>query len=146
MSHAVAAAATAIVSAAPTASSATSAIGGAAASTAGTPSARLNGGGDDDAAAGGAAEANRHALSAEEVEQITQTYEAAVGVLADEDARLAQVTSLLPLLRLGIGVHHSGLLPVLRELVELLFAEDFQPELTAIRNYIGGQNALITKS
>tara|TARA_B110000444_G_scaffold160469_1_gene150011 strand:+ start:148 stop:273 length:126 start_codon:yes stop_codon:yes gene_type:complete len=31
---------------------------------------------------------------------------------------MPQVAQLLPLLRCGVGVHHSGLLPVLRELVE----------------------------
>ena len=33
------------------------------------------------------------------------------------------VVEILKLLRLGIGVHHSGLLPILKELVELLFQE-----------------------
>jgi hypothetical protein len=35
----------------------------------------------------------------------------------------AQVESILPLLKRGIGVHHSGLLPIVKELVELLFQE-----------------------
>ncbi len=29
--------------------------------------------------------------------------------------------SLLPLLQRGVAVHHSGMLPLLRELVEILF-------------------------
>ncbi len=33
----------------------------------------------------------------------------------------AQVESLLPLLKRGIGVHHGGLLPILKEVVEILF-------------------------
>ena len=36
-------------------------------------------------------------------------------------AAVAQAVGMLPLLRNGIGVHHSGLLPILKELVELLF-------------------------
>ena len=40
------------------------------------------------------------------------------------DKRLAQVRHSRELLLRGIGVHHSGMLPILRELVELLFAED----------------------
>lgn len=30
---------------------------------------------------------------------------------------------MLPLLKRGIGVHHSGLLPVLKEVIEILFQE-----------------------
>ena len=30
---------------------------------------------------------------------------------------------MLPLLKRGIGVHHSGLLPILKEVVEILFQE-----------------------
>lgn len=34
---------------------------------------------------------------------------------------LKQVSHMLPLLKRGIGVHHSGLLPILKEVIELLF-------------------------
>ena len=30
---------------------------------------------------------------------------------------------MLPLLKRGIGIHHSGLLPILKETIEILFAE-----------------------
>ena len=30
---------------------------------------------------------------------------------------------MLPLLKRGIGVHHSGLLPILKEVIEILFQE-----------------------
>jgi ATP-dependent RNA helicase DOB1 len=33
------------------------------------------------------------------------------------------VSQLLPLLKRGIGIHHSGLLPVLKEVIEILFQE-----------------------
>lgn len=36
---------------------------------------------------------------------------------------LNQVSHLLPLLKRGIGVHHSGLLPILKEVIEILFQE-----------------------
>jgi hypothetical protein len=29
----------------------------------------------------------------------------------------------LPLLKRGIGIHHSGLLPILKETIEILFSE-----------------------
>jgi superfamily II RNA helicase len=45
----------------------------------------------------------------------------AIDVLSEEDQRLPQIGALLPMLKRGIGVHHSGLLPILKEVVELLF-------------------------
>jgi ATP-dependent RNA helicase DOB1 len=33
------------------------------------------------------------------------------------------VVHFLPLLEKGIGIHHSGLLPILKETVEILFQE-----------------------
>lgn len=35
-----------------------------------------------------------------------------------------QVGALLPMLRRGVGVHHSGLLPILKEVIEILFQEN----------------------
>lgn len=35
----------------------------------------------------------------------------------------SQVSHMLPLLKRGIGVHHSGLLPILKEVIEILFQE-----------------------
>jgi hypothetical protein len=32
---------------------------------------------------------------------------------------------MLPMLKRGVGVHHSGLLPILKEVVELLFQEGY---------------------
>ena len=34
-----------------------------------------------------------------------------------------QVEHVLPFLRKGIGIHHSGLLPLLKETIEILFGE-----------------------
>lgn len=34
-----------------------------------------------------------------------------------------QVSNILPILKRGIGVHHSGLLPILKEVIEILFQE-----------------------
>ena len=44
-------------------------------------------------------------------------------MLKDEDRELPFLGNMLPLLVRGIGVHHSGLLPILKEVVELLFQE-----------------------
>ena len=47
----------------------------------------------------------------------------AIESLSPEDRKLPQIISLVPFFRRGIGIHHGGLLPVLKELVEILFAE-----------------------
>lgn len=47
----------------------------------------------------------------------------AVECLSEDDRTLPQVTSVLPHLLRGIGVHHSGLLPILKEVIEILFGE-----------------------
>ncbi|GKV39983.1 hypothetical protein SLEP1_g47668 [Rubroshorea leprosula] len=47
----------------------------------------------------------------------------AMGMLSDDDKKLPQVSNMLPLLKRGIGVHHSGLLPILKEVIEILFQE-----------------------
>ena len=41
--------------------------------------------------------------------------------LAEEDASLPSITAMLPLLQRGIGIHHGGLLPIVKEVIELLF-------------------------
>jgi superfamily II RNA helicase len=35
-----------------------------------------------------------------------------------------QVGALLPMLKRGVGVHHSGLLPILKEVIEIMFQEN----------------------
>lgn len=43
----------------------------------------------------------------------------ALDCLSPEDRKLPQVSGLLHMLRRGVGVHHSGLLPILKEVVEV---------------------------
>ena len=54
----------------------------------------------------------------EQIEAILQTY---LGSMRPEDAALEQVQLIADLARKGIGFHHAGLLPVLKQLVEVLF-------------------------
>lgn len=59
----------------------------------------------------------------EEKEAVEDIFKKAVEVLNEEDRSLPAIDLLLPLLKRGIGVHHSGLLPILKEVVELMFQE-----------------------
>lgn len=47
----------------------------------------------------------------------------AVDILSEEDRRLPHIHAILPMLKRGVGVHHSGLLPILKEVIEILFQE-----------------------
>ena len=61
--------------------------------------------------------------TADERASIETVWQNGVEGLSEEDRGLPQIASMLPLLMRGIGVHHSGLLPILKELVEILFSE-----------------------
>lgn len=47
----------------------------------------------------------------------------AIDGLCEDDKKLPQVANLLPKLMRGVGLHHSGLLPILKEVIEILFGE-----------------------
>ena len=46
-----------------------------------------------------------------------------VDCLSEDDRRLPQIQHLPGMLRRGVGVHHSGLLPIVKEVIEILFQE-----------------------
>jgi ATP-dependent RNA helicase DOB1 len=59
--------------------------------------------------------------SEDERDSISKIFSNAIDTLADEDRQLPQITMMLPLLKRGIGIHHGGLLPIVKEVIELLF-------------------------
>lgn len=61
--------------------------------------------------------------SVEEAKLVDAIFWSAMDILPPQDRTLPQVTNALPMLRRGIGVHHSGLLPIVKEAIEVLFAE-----------------------
>ncbi|KAL1527300.1 hypothetical protein AB1Y20_015972 [Prymnesium parvum] len=79
-------------------------------------------------------------LAADEAERVQLVFDALVETLSEEDAKLPQVRAMLPLLLCGVGIHHSGVLPVLRELVELLFADGALRVLIATETVAMGLN------
>lgn len=63
-----------------------------------------------------------------------------MGSLSPEDRELPQIKNIFPLLRRGIGVHHSGLLPVIKEVIEILFQEGLIKALFATETFSMGLN------
>ncbi|KAH7649858.1 ATP-dependent RNA helicase ATP-dependent RNA helicase [Cryptosporidium bovis] len=76
----------------------------------------------------------------EEKESIEFIFNSALATLAEEDRKIPQVVGMLPLLRRGIGIHHGGLLPVVKEIVELLFGESFIKVLFSTETFSMGIN------
>jgi ATP-dependent RNA helicase DOB1 len=76
----------------------------------------------------------------EEKKLVDEVFNNAMDVLSEEDRKLPQVENLLPLLRRGIGIHHGGLLPILKETIEILFGEGLLKSLFATETFAMGLN------
>lgn len=76
----------------------------------------------------------------DEKAMVDKVFENALQQLSDEDRQLPQIQHILPLLRKGIGIHHSGLLPILKETIEILFQENLIKVLFATETFSIGLN------
>ena len=76
----------------------------------------------------------------DEKAMVTKVFSSAIEMLSDEDKELPQIQHILPLLRRGIGIHHSGLLPILKETIEILFQEHLIKVLFATETFSIGLN------
>lgn len=76
----------------------------------------------------------------EEKKLVDEVFSNAMDVLSEEDRHLPQVENVLPLLRRGIGIHHGGLLPILKETIEILFGEGLLKTLFATETFAMGLN------
>lgn len=76
----------------------------------------------------------------DEKANIETIFWSAMDILSDDDKKLPQVSNILPLLKRGIGVHHSGLLPILKEVIEILFQEGLIKCLFATETFSIGLN------
>jgi ATP-dependent RNA helicase DOB1 len=45
--------------------------------------------------------------------------------LEEEDRKLPQIVSLCNLIDKGIGFHHAGMIPILKEMIEILFTDGY---------------------
>uniref|UniRef100_A0A1B0AKL5 Helicase ATP-binding domain-containing protein n=1 Tax=Glossina palpalis gambiensis TaxID=67801 RepID=A0A1B0AKL5_9MUSC len=78
--------------------------------------------------------------TADEKKLVDEVFNNALDVLSEEDRQLPQVENVLPLLRRGIGIHHGGLLPILKEIIEILFGEGLIKALFATETFAMGLN------
>ncbi|XP_077215010.1 DExH-box ATP-dependent RNA helicase DExH10-like [Tasmannia lanceolata] len=93
-------------------------------------------------------ECEQHAMSMtkldfntkDEKDIVEHVFRNAIVCLNEEDRTLPAIELMLPLLKRGIAVHHSGLLPIIKELVELLFQEGLIKALFATETFAMGLN------
>ncbi|KAI0821075.1 rRNA-processing arch domain-containing protein [Irpex lacteus] len=78
--------------------------------------------------------------STDEQDLVANIFNNAIENLAEADRQLPQITNLLPLLKRGIGIHHGGLLPILKEVIEILFQEGLIKVLFATETFSIGLN------
>lgn len=71
---------------------------------------------------------------------LTKIFNNAINLLPEADKELPQIKNILPLLKRGIGIHHSGLLPILKEIIEILFQEGLLKVLFATETFSIGLN------
>ncbi|XP_075982834.1 superkiller complex helicase subunit twister [Anticarsia gemmatalis] len=78
--------------------------------------------------------------TAKEKGHIRSFFQKCLQRLKEPDRRLPQVIRLQRVLENGIGVHHSGILPLLKEIVEMLFQQGFVKILFATETFAMGVN------
>ncbi|CAF1465826.1 unnamed protein product [Adineta steineri] len=78
--------------------------------------------------------------SEDEKHLVEEVFNNAIDLLSDEDKRLPQINTVLPLLKKGVGIHHSGLLPIIKETIEILFGEGLIKALFATETFSMGLN------
>jgi ATP-dependent RNA helicase DOB1 len=80
-------------------------------------------------------------FSTEEEKKLIETiFHNAIDSLSEDDKHLPQVENILPLLKKGVGIHHGGLLPILKEVIEILFQEGLLKALFSTETFSMGLN------
>ncbi|KAM8952765.1 superkiller complex protein 2 [Pelodytes ibericus] len=75
-----------------------------------------------------------------EKSEVQTYYTKSLSRLRGADRQLPQVLHMLDLLKRGIGIHHSGILPILKEVVEMLFSRGLVKILFATETFAMGVN------
>ncbi|CAJ2503668.1 Uu.00g110620.m01.CDS01 [Anthostomella pinea] len=83
---------------------------------------------------------NQEFCTAQEKSHIHMIIQKSIARLRPEDRVLPQIIRLRELLSRGIAVHHGGLLPIVKEIVEILFAQTLVKVLFATETFAMGLN------
>ena len=75
-----------------------------------------------------------------ESKKIISFFDKCISKLSPDDRKIGQIQALRQLLPTGVGVHHSGLLPILKECVEILYSKGLIKILFATTSFSIGLN------
>ncbi|CAG9764055.1 unnamed protein product [Ceutorhynchus assimilis] len=75
-----------------------------------------------------------------EKSQIEQFFKKCIRSLKEPDREIPQIVKMKDILSRGIGVHHSGVLPIVKEIVEMLFQKGLIKVLFATETFAMGVN------
>ena len=79
-------------------------------------------------------------ISKEEKERINNFFEKAIKNIPDKEKNIPQIEKIKQLLQYGLGVHHSGVLPILKEIIEILYCKGLIKFLFATTTFSIGLN------
>lgn len=78
--------------------------------------------------------------SSTEKSEIHSFFQKSLSRLRGGDRQLPQIMQMRDLLKRGVGVHHSGILPILKEVIEMLFSRGLVKVLFATETFAMGVN------
>ena len=76
----------------------------------------------------------------EEKKTIEEIYICAILTLSEEDQNIPEIKNMLNILKLGLGIHHGGMVPIIRECVELIFQSGLIKILFSTETFSMGLN------
>jgi antiviral helicase SKI2 len=79
-------------------------------------------------------------VSKDESARIIKFFDKCTKILKKEDREINQIQVMRKMLPLGIGVHHAGLLPIIKEIVEILYSKGLLKILFATTSFSIGLN------
>ena len=79
-------------------------------------------------------------VSSDDSDAIDHMVDLAIEKLSESDKELPQIAQLRDLLKRGIGIHHGGLIPLMKELIEVLFQHGYVKILIATETFAMGLN------
>ena len=83
----------------------------------------------------------KNLLNEEEKNKIIKFFNEVISSkISKEDQEIPQIKEVLEILKSGIGLHHSGLLPILKEIIEVLYSQGLIKVLFATTSFSIGLN------
>ena len=83
---------------------------------------------------------NLKKLSSSEKDRINNFFNKVISSIPEQEQNITQINYIKNLLQYGIGVHHSGLLPILKEIIEILYHKGLIKILIATTSFSIGLN------